>query len=63
MDTQKYHKILVPTPDVYSLSGAEVFKHLERKDDNDKNLVVVPSQFIEEMRGRPNFWRKIICYH
>ncbi|RLE47881.1 hypothetical protein DRJ25_01285 [Candidatus Woesearchaeota archaeon] len=49
MDTQKYHKILVPTPDVYSLSGAEVFKHLERKDDNDKNLVVVPSQFIEEM--------------
>lgn len=44
-----YHDIFIPFTDIYKLGGAEVFKHLERKKDDHKNLVVIPYEFIRNL--------------
>lgn len=49
MTKQAYHEIFVPFTDVYNIGGSEVFKELEREDDDEKNLVVVPFEFIESL--------------
>ncbi len=45
-ERENYHKIFIPAPDVYVLGGTELFKHLERNEENEKNLVIVPSAFV-----------------
>ncbi|MFA6073410.1 MAG: PhoH family protein [Candidatus Woesearchaeota archaeon] len=44
-----YHKIIVPLSEIYSLGGPDTFKHLERRDDNKKNLVVLPKSVFNEL--------------
>ncbi len=45
----KYHEVFVPFTDVYNLGGAEIFKQFERNEKDQKNLVVIPIDFIESL--------------
>lgn len=45
----EYHEIFVPFKDVYKLGGAEIFKQFERNKKNQKNLVVIPIDFIDSL--------------
>ena len=47
---EKYSKVFIPFIDVYELSGVEVFSRFSRdNDDNGKNLIVIPMNFIERL--------------
>jgi len=46
---KEYHEIFIPCTDVYSLGGSEVFKHLERKKEDEKNLVVIHDYMVEKL--------------
>src|SRR3989338_7798047 len=49
MEKKTYHEIFLSFPDVYDSGGPEAFSHLERKIDKEKNLIVVPIEFIDQL--------------
>ncbi|MBT5023636.1 hypothetical protein HOK51_05265 [Candidatus Woesearchaeota archaeon] len=47
---EEYHEIFIPLLDVYSEGGTEVFRNLERKEGDEKNLVVIPRTFTKYLQ-------------
>lgn len=49
----KYHSVLLPLPDTYSLSGRQVFQELQRtKDDGKKNAIILPGSLIDKIESK-----------
>ena len=46
---QKYHEIWIPLLDIYKDGEEEAFLKLSRKEDNEKNLIIFPSQYRQEL--------------
>ena len=46
---KKYHAVYLPFPDVYDQGGPEAFNNLERKNSSERNLIVLPFDFIETL--------------
>lgn len=46
MTSIEYHKVFVPFPDIFALSGSDVFRNLSRDVEGERNLVVVPMPMI-----------------
>jgi len=44
-----YHEIFVPFEDVYNIGGPEIFKYFSAKKTNEKNLVIIPYNFIDKL--------------
>lgn len=49
MMMKNYHEVFVPLPDVYELSGPEVFNELKAKEEGKENVVVIPFEFIRQL--------------
>jgi predicted ribonuclease YlaK len=49
---KEYHEVFIPLPDVYELGGSEIFKHLERKQEGERNLVGIPFNFLEDLERK-----------
>lgn len=46
---KSYHNIFVPAPDIYLSEGDEPFESLQSDNPNEKNLLVVPQTFINDV--------------
>ena len=46
---ENYHTVFVPCPDIFELSGKEVFTKLERTHGDGKNLVIVSMGLVDEL--------------
>jgi predicted ribonuclease YlaK len=46
---KEYHSVFIPLPHIYREGGFDVFSHLERGRNGEKNLVVIPMSFVKEL--------------